>query len=50
MTSRRPVHRTASAPWKEFRRSHAADSTVDDGVMAGMNEKLMNEEVNEVTQ
>ena len=30
MTSRRSVHGTASAPWKESSRSHAADSTVDD--------------------
>ena len=34
MTSRRPVHRTVSAPWKESSRSRAADSTVVDGVMA----------------
>ena len=50
MTSTRPVHRTASAPWKESSRSHAADSTVVDGVMPSMSEKLMNEEVDEVTQ
>ena len=31
MTSRRPVQHTASAPWKEFSKSYAADSTVDDG-------------------
>ena len=32
MTSRRSVHSTASAPWKESSRSRAADSTVDDEV------------------
>ena len=32
MTSRRTVQHTASAPWKEFSRSHAADSTVDEEV------------------
>ena len=32
MTSRRSVHSTASAPWKESSRSHAADSTIDDEV------------------
>ena len=28
------MHHTASAPWKEFSRSHAADSTVSDEVSA----------------
>ena len=50
MTCRRPVHCTASAPRKESSRSHAADSTVVDGVMPSMSEKLMNEEVDEVIQ
>ena len=44
MTSRRPVHRTASDP------AGLTQQTVQSSMEPSMSEKLMNEEVDEVTQ